>query len=106
MSPEVFYYIKGLVALVATAITVVHMNTAWDTFDRDGDGVRVGIGQRMRYISWFLFLVLIAAASKEQITEGVEISRRNVGALGVISFALLTAIVSLVEAYRFQKRRH
>lgn len=106
MNPETFYVIKGMVALVGTILIVVHMNMSWGQFDRDNDGVRTGVSQRMRYISWFMFVVLIAAASKEQISDGVEVSKRNSAALFVVSFAVLTAIVSIKEALDNLRRRH
>lgn len=106
MSDQTFYLIKGLVALVCTVVVVVHMNLSWSEFDRDQDGIRTGVGQRMRYISWFLFIVLIAGASKEQIADGVEVSKRNVAALFVICFALLTAAVSIKEALDNLRRKH
>lgn len=106
MTPETFYAIKGFIALTGTILIVVHMNKSWNDLDRDEDGVRTGVSQRMRYISWFMFVVLVAAASKEQIDDGIDISRRNVGAMFVVSFAVLTAIVSIIEAARNVQRRH
>lgn len=106
MDDQTFYIVKGLVALVGTISVVVHMNMSWHEFDRDHSGVRTGVSQRMRYISWFLFIVLIAAASKEQIADGVEVSKRNVAALFVVTFALLTALVSIKEALDNLRRRH
>lgn len=106
MNPETFYFVKGMIALVCTVITVIHMNLSWDEFDRDASGVRVGISQRLRYISWFLFVVLIASASYEQIRDGAAINPRNVGAMAVITFAVITAIVSLVEARNRKTHSH
>ena len=106
MSPETFYAIKGIIGLVGTILIVVHMNKSWNDLDHDAAGVRTGISQRMRYISWFMFVVLVAAASKEQIDDGIDISKRNVGAMFVVSFAVLTSIISIIEATRSAQRRH
>lgn len=106
MSPETFFFLKGLIALITTVFVVIHMNWSWVDFDRDEDRIRTGIGQRMRYISWFLFIILIAGASAEQIHDGSLINPRNVAAIFVVSFATLTAIISIIEARRKRLRRH
>lgn len=106
MSAHTFYLAKGVVALVATVLVVIHMNLSWHNFDRDEDGVRIGISQRLRYLSWFLFIVLVAGASKEQLDDGVSIAPRNVGAMFVIAFATVAAVVSIDESRQNRRRRH
>lgn len=106
MNPETFYLIKGFLGLGATALCLIHMNHAWPDFDRDSDGVRTGISQRMRFFALFFFCVLISSASYEQIEDGIDISKRNVGALFVISFTIVTLVITVIEEARKNNRRH
>lgn len=106
MDPQNFYFIKGLISMVGVVLVVIHMNISWGTFDRDINGLRTGVTQRLRYLSWFLFIMLIAGASYEQRHEDAAINGRNVAALIVVTLATFTALVSIVEARRKVQRRH
>lgn len=107
MDPDTFYAVKGILGVTSTVLLLVYMNQSWNEFDRDlHTGLIVGIGQKLRFMCLFGFAVLITSASYEQIIDSVEISSRNVGGLVMICFLIFTVIVSIVETYRIQQRRH
>lgn len=89
MSAEVFFYGKGLVALIATLLLVYHMNAEWSR-------IRT-VGRRMRYLALLGYVALTAAASPEQVAEGLTIQSRNVVSLGLSLFVIATVLVSLFE---------
>jgi hypothetical protein len=86
---DVFYIVKGIVALVSTLVLVAHMNRSWYRFTT--------LGQRLRYLVLFGFTAVGAGGSFEQISEGAAVSYRNVGALLVFVFLAVTSVVSIRE---------
>lgn len=89
MDSETFFVVKGLVALVGTLLLVAHM---WRTRHDE-----MSLGQVLRYLTLLGFAVLGAAASPEQIGEGVGVEGRNKAALGLFVLLNITALVSIYE---------
>lgn len=90
---------KGLVALTATVLFVIHMM-------RDGHRID-GVAQWLRYIALLGASVLITGASGEQASElGVEgfvVAYRHIGSLIVSCLILAAAAASLYEGHRHRR---
>lgn len=84
-----FYYTKGLVALVATVLVVVHMSQTWPQ-------VRTR-GQQLRYLTLLAFSVLLTGSSVEQVHQGALVNYRNLGGLVVAVMILVAMVVSIRE---------
>lgn len=86
-----FYWIKGLLALVAVALLLIHMRSA-----RQEAGLTPG--RWLRYLSLLFFAVLLAGASVEQVNDAALVSYRNLGGL-IGSLVLIVATsVSIAES--------
>lgn len=88
-----FYVTKGLIAVVAVLLTLLHMSRAWPTVTNSG--------QRLRYIALLMVTVLIASGSTAQIDEGAPVAGRNVGGL----LAAVLVVVAMLVSIRQDRRR-
>lgn len=84
-----FYVVKGLLALVATVLVVVHMSATW--------GGVVRWGQRLRYFTLAAFVFLAAFGSPEQVGDGIPVSWRNGGGFLACLLAIGAMVVSIRE---------
>lgn len=82
-----FYVVKGLIAVIAVILTVVHMSQTWVNVTTTG--------QRLRYLALLMVTTLIASGSTAQIDEGVPVSGRNVGALVAAVLVIVAMVVSI-----------
>src|SRR5690349_2022965 len=89
LTPEQFYIVKGLGALVATILLVAHMQIAWGSIEK--------LGQRLRYLTLFYFAVLMTAASVGQTATDQPINWWNVGGFGGAALLVVTMVVSIKE---------
>lgn len=88
MNPhDLFFYAKGVVALVAALLLIHHMNSEWAH-------IRT-LGRRMRYLCLLGYVALTAAASPEQAAEGLKVQARNVTSLLLSLFVIATVVVSI-----------
>lgn len=87
-----FYVVKGLVAVVAVALSLFHMSRTWSSI--------VSAGQRLRYLALLMLTVLIASSSTAQLSEGAPVSGRNVGALLAAVLVLVAMAVSVRQDRR------
>lgn len=108
MDPESFYLMKGMTGLLGTVLVVIHMQLSWGQFDRDSNGVRTGITQRARYLSWFLFILYITIVSYKQVKLAIPppVVDINVGSFFVEGVAAVVALLSIIEARHKLLRRH
>lgn len=89
---DLFFVIKGVIALISTLLLLLHMNRAWGRLSREST-----LAQRLRYYALLAFSVLTTGASAEQLHQGVEVNYRNLGALIVTSLLAIAAGTSLYE---------
>lgn len=89
---QLFYFIKGLLAVVATVMVVAHMMHTWHNV--------TGLGQRLRYFALLALTMLVAFASAEQVDEGVLVSYRNLGGFAGTCLVAYAMWVSIREDMR------
>lgn len=89
---EEFYILKGLVALVAVVLFLIHMQAVW--------GDRMTWGRRLRYLALLYFAILLTSSTVEQIHETAPVNYRNLGGLVGALLLILTALVSMREQRR------
>lgn len=87
-----FYVLKGILATVATIMVVAHMLHTWDDVST--------WGRRLRYFALLAASALMSFASAEQVSEQVEVSYRNLGALAVSALIVVAMVVSIREDFR------
>lgn len=87
---DTFYILKGVGALVATLLLIIHMQRTWSTIG--------SWGQRLRYLTLFYFAVLITAASVEQTSQHADVNLRNLGAILGVVLLVVAMVVSLHES--------
>lgn len=87
-----FYVIKGVVALLATCLLILHMTQTWDRTS--------GFGQQCRYLTLMYLSGLITFASVEQVKVGETVDYRNLGGMVGAALILLAAVVSIREDRR------
>lgn len=92
LEPHQFYYLKGVLALTATVLLILHMTNTWPT--------TATLGQRLRYMSLLWFSILVTYASVEQIREQASVNARNVLSLVGMVLLIVAAVVSLRENRR------
>lgn len=84
-----FFYAKGLAALVATLLIVVHMSRAWPTVGSPG--------RRFRYYGLLAYSALVTGASVGQVQAGTPVNWWNIGAFVVSLFLIYAMAVSIAE---------
>lgn len=89
---ETFYITKGLVALVAVVLLLIHMQAVW--------GDHMTWGRRLRYLAPLYFAVLLTSATVEQVHETAPVNYRNLGGLLGALLLIATALVSMREQRR------
>jgi Na+/citrate or Na+/malate symporter len=89
---QTFMVAKGLLALVATVLVVVHMSLTWDDV--------ATWSQRLRYLSLLALIGLVAFASPEQVGEGIPVSWRHVGGAGATLLVIVAMVVSIRQDLR------
>lgn len=82
-----FYVTKGLVAVTAVILTLIHMSRTWPSIR--------STGQRLRYIALLMVTVLIASGSTAQIDEDAPVAGRNVGGLIAAALVIVAMVVSI-----------
>lgn len=86
---DVFFAIKGVVAVISTIILLIHMSRSW---------YRLGSrAQRLRYLNLFVFAAVGSGGSLEQISESTIVSYRHLGALIAFLLLAVTSIISIRE---------
>jgi hypothetical protein len=89
---EEFWYLKGVLALLATVAYITHMSRTWPQV--------TSRAQQLRYLSLLYFAVLITAVSVNQVTRGAVVTWQSVAAFIGAALLLGTAWVSLRERDR------
>lgn len=87
-----FYMLKGLLAVAATVLLLVHMTRRWPVLLSEHR-----LGKRMRYLTLLAYAVLVTGASVEQVHDGSLVSYRNLGSAIVSILLLVTIIISMRE---------
>lgn len=88
-----FYWTKGLIALVATLLVISHTNTAFAT-------EVMSLGRRLRYYSLLVASIVLTGSSVEQVNEGVLVNYRNLGGMVLALFITVAMVVSIAETKR------
>lgn len=84
-----FYYAKGLAALCATCLLIMHMSRSWQTIRTRG--------QRHRYYALFGYSALVTGASVGQVHAGSPVNWWNLASLFLSCFLILAMWVSIAE---------
>jgi hypothetical protein len=90
MSPDLFFAVKGIVAVVAVTLLIFHMNEEW-----------AGVpnwGRKLRYLTLLGYAFSVTYASIEQHIDGAEINSRNVFGFAVTVLLVVTMVVSIRES--------
>lgn len=86
---EVFFLVKGILALTSTLLIILHMNWVWWKITT--------LGQRLRYLTLLAFSILIAGGSVEQVKDNALVNYRNLGGLAVTIMLIVAMLVSIRE---------
>ena len=86
---EVFYVLKGLLALVSTLMLIFHMTRVWWKINT--------LGQQLRYLTLLALSVLITGGSAEQLRDGEIVNYRNLGAFLITVMLIVTMVISIRE---------
>lgn len=87
-----FYWTKGLLALVAVGLLLAHMRVVRQE--------TITLGRWLRYQSLLFFAVLLAGSSVEQVEEAAPVSYRNLGGLMGTIVLIVAVGVSIAESRR------
>ena len=87
-----FYVLKGILAVFATALLLLHMVRGWERI--------VSWAQRLRYLSLLYFAMLVAYASAEQVHEAAPVNLRNIGGLVGVALLIVAALASIYDDAR------
>lgn len=87
-----FYVLKGVLAIIATVLLLLHMVRGWERI--------VSWAQRLRYLSLLYFAMLVAYASAEQVHQTAPVNLRNLGGLVGVALLVVAALVSLHDERR------
>jgi hypothetical protein len=90
---DAFDVVKGVLAITAVVILVVHMNVVW------GHEL-LSPARRARYIALLVGAMTVAYASGEQIRQGAVVNYRNLGGLLFVVVTFVAAVLSVWEARR------
>lgn len=92
-----YFTVKGVLALIATVLLLIHMNRSWAEL--------MSPGRRLRYIALLYFGTLLTVSTVDQKNMHAVVAYTNLGAgIGVILLNV-AAIVSLTETTR-KPRKH
>lgn len=95
---EQFYIAKGLIAVVAVVLLIVHMQMSWPLIKK--------WGQRLRYLTLAAFAMNVAYASTDQTFDNLEVRGPYISAMFCILLLVATMIVSIWEdRYDVKARR-
>lgn len=84
-----FFYAKGILALVATVLVIVHMSKAWSTVGSPG--------RRFRYYALFGYSALVTGASPGQVHAGTPVNWWNLASFFLSGFLVYAMSVSIAE---------
>lgn len=96
---HLYFVAKGVVALIATLLLIIHMNLTWDHVTHHGTP-----GQRLRYYTLLAFSVLVSGSTLEQIREDSPVSYRHLAVMFVMIALIIAMVVSIKEDYSRMRR--
>lgn len=94
---HVFYAAKGLLALAATVMLIVHMTHTWHRVEK--------LGQQLRYLSLLAFSFLVTGSTLEQLEQEAPVNYRNLATLLCVLLLIAAMTASLNEDVRHRKVR-
>lgn len=89
---EMFFLLKGLTALAATILLIVHMQEEWTT--------NLSWGRRLRYLALLSASIAVTFSSSKQVAENQSFEGENIGGLITALLVLSAALVSIHEHRR------
>lgn len=89
MDSTTFFVIKGVCALTACVLLIIHMGISWQLITQ--------WGQRLRYITLFAFAANVTYASVDQTTNDLVVRGPYATALACIILLVVTMVVSIRE---------
>lgn len=92
MEGDLFYFVKGIVALTATLLLISHMSRKWASI--------TSLGQRLRYLTLFYFAGLITFKSVDQAANHDAVTWSAIAAFGGAALLVFTSVVSIREDRR------